>query len=331
MGPIRLSAILLWILLLACRAARADDAGTFNPADYTAPVCPSHYGAPTNDTCPAKDTEIAGLPKDDCKGTGLLLNATTGKCEAAKPAPTPQCKPFQDFKATLTKGVCTYAKMTATSATGDYVGDCFKITTRIAGTDLASKDWYQVQAQKNLDSGDRMLSIADAHKTDLWPFVCMPTRDGSSRDIAASKLIESGAIRTGYTWGALTMPYKYYPRLKKFEVNAPVGGYFGYRTGQAGSGYTFAAALTLSSVKADSVDPNSLDNGRPKITGSTNVAALSGALGVMFDMAKSPQGKPFKAGFFLGVDFVNQSSTISYPANHKLWMALQLGYDFTDN
>ncbi len=330
MGPIRLSGILLWILVLACQAARADDAGTFNPATYAVPQCPTNFDKQADGTCKANPAGIGKLTQDGCTNVnGIKWDDSTKKCVASTPAPSAQCLPYGSDKATLTNGACTYTKTTATSAAGDYVGDCFKIVTNIAGSNLTPGSWYMTEAQKNLDSGDRTLAIADADKKMLW--ICSPTPGGTSHEIAASKLIDAGAVRTGYTWGVLTMPYKYYPRLKKFDVNAPVGGYFGYRTGQAGSGLTMAAALTLSSVKADSVDPNTIEDGKPKITGSTNVAALSGAIGVMFDISKSATAKPFKAGFFVGADFVNQSSTISYPENHKLWMALQLGYDFTDN
>ena len=52
---------------------------------------------------------------------------------------------------------------------------------------------------------------------------------------------------------------------------------------------------------------------------------------MMFDVLKSPAGKPFKAGLFVGVDRVSRSPSVSYAQNGKAWLALQIGYDFTDN
>ena len=106
----------------------------------------------------------------------------------------------------------------------------------------------------------------------------------------------------------------------------------GWRVGQVGSGYTLALAATTGWVTADTVDPTQKDSsGNAKVTGSTQVAALSYAMGVIFDVAKDPKNKPFKAGLFIGKDFVNNDVTISFRYNRKTWIALQLGFDFTDN
>jgi hypothetical protein len=150
--------------------------------------------------------------------------------------------------------------------------------------------------------------------------------------VLASQMNAVGATRFGYAYGFLTMPYKYFPSEKSFQVNVPIGAYMGWRWGAAGSGQTLAAAVTLSTVKANTVDPNTLDaSGKPTVTGTTDVAALSIAAGIMFDVLKSPAGKPFKTGVFVGRDIVNQDPTIDYKFNRKNWIAVQIGYSFTDN
>jgi hypothetical protein len=149
--------------------------------------------------------------------------------------------------------------------------------------------------------------------------------------VPAGSLIESGASRRGWVYGMLTMPYKYYPGLKEFETGVPIGPYLGWRVGQPGVGGTIAMAVTLSSVKAQTIDPNDKDaDGKPKITGDTNVAAISGAVGYVVDVTRNPSKSPFKMGLFVGKDFVNQSPNVAYKFNKKTWVAIQLGYEFTD-
>jgi hypothetical protein len=215
------------------------------------------------------------------------------------------------------------------SAPGDYVSDCFEIAAAPPGTTLKKDETYFVSGQKEIANDDRELTLVKGRIK--WFFGCKPVGDPVQR-IAASRLIESGAYRRGWAYGALTMPYKYFPGEKSFVVNAPIGAYLGWRDGQAGSGRTYALAVTLSSVKANVVDPNLLDAaGKPTVTGTADVAALSLAAGAMFDILKSPRGKPFKVGVFVGRDTVSRDPTIDYRYNRKNWVALQIGYDFTDN
>ncbi len=219
-------------------------------------------------------------------------------------------------------------------AAGDYIGDCFVVKVVPQGTALKSGQNYYVSGQKNLDDDDRELTLLEGSMRYIaaWPPLnCRPT-GGSEHKVKASDLIEAGASRQGYTDGLLTMPYKYFPNEKSFVINAPVGGYLGWRDGLAGSGRTVAVALTLSSVSANTVDPNQPDSaGKPTVTGTTTVAALSFAGGMMFDILKSPRGKPFKTGVFFGRDVVSKDPTIDYRFNRKTWVAIQIGYDFTDN
>ena len=207
-------------------------------------------------------------------------------------------------------------------------------------TDLTAGKNYLVTNQRAIDTtdtADRELSLVSStnfwHSDwDTWPLVgCTAEKNGTQHHVSASKLIVAGAKRRGYAYGFLTMPYKYFRSKKSFLINVPLGGYLGLRYGQAGSGTTFAFAVTLSSVKAETIDPAKLDAaGKPTITGTADVSALSGAFGFIFDVLKSQAGKPFKAGIFVGRDVVNSTPTIDYQFNRKTWIAIQLGYDFTD-
>ena len=326
-------------LSLGAQAAVLDK---FNPADYAKPTeCPQHYGPdPVNGVCQAKKDEIKALDDKTCKGAGLKFNATSG-CVAEAAAQNADCKKIPGYASMVSgagdKAACSYERTIPVSATGDYIGDCFTIVAVPPGTNLEKGKSYFVSGQKNLDDEDRDLILVSGDyqllpSSDQWfPSLCHAT-GGPQHQITASKLIEAGASRRGYAYGFLTMPYKYFPSEKSFLVNVPIGGYLGWRYGQAGSGTTAAFALTLSTVKANTVDPKLLDAaGKPTVTGSADVAALSGAFGLMFDILKSPRGKPFKAGVFIGRDVVSKDPTVDYRFNRKNWIAVPIGYDFTDN
>lgn len=320
--------------MLVLTPTRAAVQATITPADYARPsVCPDRYDL-TDDkaSCKPNDAEIGKLVGDACIEPTYKKDG--GTCKAASPAPPPQCKPLQGYKQKIVgsgaSATCTYELTAATSAAGDYIGDCIRIRVAPPGSGLQPNAKYFVSGQKAVGEDDRELTLVEG-KVSWFPLRCKAIGN-TKHQASASELMEGGALRQGYTYGLLTMPYKYFPRHKSFVVNAPLGAYVGWRGGQAGSGWTVAGAFTLSSVKADTVDPKQLDaSGQPVVTGSTDVSALSGAVGLMFDLLKSPRGKPFKAGLFFGRDVVSKDPSIVYKYNRTNWFALQLGYDFTDN
>jgi len=256
-----------------------------------------------------------------------------------------------------------------TSVPGDYVGDCFELRAKVNG--LTDGGQYFVTDQDSSNKNNPKLTLVEAvdwktpspitrfiqrglpgglgcraklstttttttTTTTGETTITTATTTGSPslpESIDASALVQSGAVRRGYAYGVLSVPYKYYPSSKKFTAGVPLGGYLGWRIGQPGSAATFAAAMTLGAVKADTTetktDPSS-GVSTTTITGDTNVAALSGAVGVIFDIFKNNESRPFKAGFFVGRDFVNSSPNINYEFNNKTWIAVQIGYDFTD-
>lgn len=288
-------------------------------------------------TCTISDAVRKALTADKCTGPGLTYVEALKECIVVKESvPKPECKADNvklEFDATLKQ--CVVKADTPKSAPGNYKGDCFRLNTASPISGLENGEMYTVTDQGEADAnGDKQLSMKKGKFT-LFPTIGCKVADGDKAgplvQAKASELVVSGATRYGYAYGLLTMPYKYYPSAKSFESGAPIGGYMGWRMGQAASGFTLALALTLGSVKADTVDPKQLDvDGKPKVTGSTNVSALSYAAGFVFDVAKDPKAKPFKAGFFVGKDFVNNDPSVQYRFNRKTWIAVQIGYDFTD-
>jgi hypothetical protein len=326
---------LVALMLLPVPGFGADAA--FVPADFAKPnQCPAHFDyQPADGSCKGIKDEIAALKGDLCAGDGVRADKN-GLCVAVDPAPAPQCKAIAGRSAKISgagaRAQCSYEATLAISGLGDYVGDCFATPIAPAGSGLKAGGHYLVTGQQDAGDKDRELTIVDGTDPHWYKLGCKAAQSGSVHRVLASGLIESGAKRKGYAYGFLTMPYKYFPSDKSFETGVPIGGYLGWRSGQAGSGKTVAAAVTLGSVKANTVDPNQRDAaGNKLVTGNADVAALSFAFGGMFDLLKSPAGKPFKAGVFVGWDFVNEDPGIDYRHNRKPWIAIQLGYDFTDN
>ena len=317
--------------------AQADLPEKFDAAEFAKPsVCPGPWRV-ANAKCVLDTEQVIKLSEDSCTASKLTFNKAKSVCEGPSSAdPAPECKAIPGYAPKpVGQGSdlkCTYSRTIPVSSPGDYIGDCIVVQVPPEGSGLTSSKRYFVSAQKNLEGNDRELTLVDGRLSLFPTFGCRA--DGGQRlhTASASALMKGGALRQGYAYGFLTMPYKYFPSSKSFTSTAPIGGYLGWRAGQAGSGFTTAFAMTISSVKANTVDPTKLDaNNRPTVTGSADVAALSGAAGVMFDILKSGTGKPFKAGIFIGKDRVSTDPTVEYKFNRKTWIAIQLGYDFTDN
>jgi hypothetical protein len=211
----------------------------------------------------------------------------------------------------------------ASSARGDYIGDCFKIIATPAepAPKLPSGTYWQVQSQSD-DKNDPELTIVSA--TSTARYFCSPKGDPVQK-VKASVMTEIGAERLGWTYGMLTLPFKYYAHDKSFASAGSLGPYVGRRSGAAGSAITFAGTLAIGSVKGEVKDSAGVTTDTPELL------ALSIAAGWMYDISKSPGGKPFKIGLFIGRDYVGAGNAVKYARNGQTWAAFQIGFDFTDN
>jgi hypothetical protein len=308
----------LW-LLLAAVPARAD-----TPIDLASikPFC-SHalfeYDTPSG-TCKLK----AAAPADQASCLAPVFKFETGACTVSK-APAPQCGNALPDLAFRDKA-CVVERRTQRSASADYMGDCFRITA-LPGNGRSigypSGTAVKVLSQKPLGEDDKELTVAQADGTGM--FTCRASRNSTTATLNASELVAIGASRVGWTYGVLTMPFKYYAHDKSLESGVSIGPYFGRRWGTPGSAYTFAAAATVGSVKGEVRDAQG------NIASTPDLQALSVATGFMWDISKSPNVKPFKIGLFVGTDVVSSDATVTYVHNRKPWVAFQVGFDFTDN
>lgn len=308
-----------------------------DPATLKAPTCeaPLQFNEADGVCGLAEGAKASDFTEQTCpKVSGFEVRNQVCEFEPSK-ARAPTCSnSVSNLRYNAQSKSCEMVVGQPTSSPGDYVGDCFRIKAEPSGSGMKAGQVYMVTGQEvgGEDGADRTLKLVDG-KLNLWPFPvlfgCVAQQGGRTYQASSGLLMEHGASRYGWAFGALAMPYKYYPSAKRFTAGLPIGAYLGWRRGVAGSGNTIAVAVTLSQVRADLVTKDA--QGNEVITRGADVAALSGAFGMVFDISKRPSSKAFKAGLFFGKDRVNTSDNVRYDLNHKWWMAVQLGYDFTDN
>jgi hypothetical protein len=224
------------------------------------------------------------------------------------------------------------------------VGDCFVIKSQIAELHRAQpghRHWI-VTAQDVRDANNPTLTMIPASQWgdgDIADWIqravpllgCTPKSSTATPvDMPAGTLQRHGAIRRGFVYGLLTTPYKYYPSDKRFETGLPIGPYLGWRVGESGVGTTLVSAVTIGSVTAESLDTDPADTTKKRVSGTTNLTSLAAAVGLVFDITRNPSKSPFKVGLLFGKDYVNKGDNIRYEHNRKTWVALQIGFDFTD-
>lgn len=357
--PLARKAIASFCLVLAASPSQAAPAPIDLAALRTPSVCPSFatLNAATH-TCTIDTAEAAKISDPKLCDRSPLLTfkvAADGKatCTLADPTGaqntfTAECAPLAGHTATRTgegqDAICAYSRPEANiSARSDYVGDCFIVKSAIPGLPVTGSRHWIVTHQDDTNAQDPNLTLIPASDWGpgfVWDVLqrmlpiagCTPkTTEVQPVSMPASTLGQHGAIRRGFVYGLLTAPYKYFPSDKSFQAGLPVGPYLGWRIGESGVGGTVVAAFTLGAVKANTTKDDPTDSSKPPIvTGQTDLMALSAAVGVIFDITRNPNKSGFKAGILVGKDHVNQSANINYPQNRQTWVAIQLGFDFTD-
>jgi hypothetical protein len=281
--------------------------------------------------CQVDADAVGKLDEAGCKAVpGLNWGGTPAKCTGtpAKP-PTPTCSgDISGILPTPKDGKCHLDRSVPRSAVGDFLGDCFRIDAQPSPETppLIGGHYLKVLSSRLGANGtDTLLTVARADGR-IPVFSCNAQDKAVPYEINASELARIGAKRYGWAYGVLAMPYKFYEKSKKIGDGAAIGPYLGWRMGEPGSGTTFAMSLALSKVKGEVRDAQS------NVTSTPDLAAISAAAGVMWDVRKATGiGKPFTVGLFVGTDRVSSDNVVKFPHNGKGWLALQIGYDFTDN
>jgi hypothetical protein len=311
----------LWLGLMGLPALSADD--TVELDDIKPNVCsgPFKYNESTKACDKDEDKLKKILDPALCNSTALKWN--NDKCESvAGKEPKPTCG-TKLANLLLKDGKCVVDRSTPRSAKGQYIGDCFRVIAAPRQNNLGFEVGEHLFVLSQRDEGDDQVLQVAAAKPHLW-YYCSPIGP-DLRQVRASQLEMAGAERLGWTYGVLTMPFKYYRHDRTFGSSVSLGPYVGRRSGAAGSAITFAVAATIGSVKGAVLDAGGA------VTGTPDLMAFSLAAGWMYDISKAPGVKPFKIGVFFGQDRVSRDKVVNFKHNGRGWMAFQIGFDFTDN
>jgi len=211
----------------------------------------------------------------------------------------------------------------------NFRGDCLRLTTPIKaeGNGLPA-DATLLYVVSQTDDG-KMLNVV---KGDAWldgapgfgGLFCGPADETHKTEvstISVKDVIDSGARRRGLVYGMLLTPYKYYPHSRQLVGAASIGPYIGTRTEFAQGALSLVVSAGMGNVTGISTDAKGA-------TKEVSLASLSLAAGAIFEISKSKN--PFRLGVLVGTDRVRPGTRVTYENNGKTWVALQLGYDFTD-
>jgi hypothetical protein len=138
---------------------------------------------------------------------------------------------------------------------------------------------------------------------------------------SATELSHYGTYRDGWTWGALTIPYKYELTDHSFQAKPSVAAYVGWETWVAGANSASVLALGAGgSTQPTQTTPAS--GGVPaSTTGGGTQALYTLAVGQIFSL-----GGTFKGGVLVGKDWAGSSTGFKYEGH--TWIAVTLGAGF---
>lgn len=209
---------------------------------------------------------------------------------------------------------------------GSFVHDCLRPMGKIDKAPPSPKD--VPEGHKSTDYRLYVSSQSVDGKTidvlPAWtsPLVgCEPVAGSDSASISIADVLKSGALRSGWVYGVMVAPFKFYPHSGELGSSGTVGPYLGRRLDYATWANTWVVTGGISAVNATTKD----ESGQAK---SVPLTAWSAAVGGVFEVSKGKT--PFRVGVLVGKDWVDRKSSIKYENNARTWAALQFGYDFTD-
>lgn len=202
----------------------------------------------------------------------------------------------------------------------NYVHDCIKPFGTLKKS-LEAKGVKNDKVYVASQDGSTLRVLPAGKEKILGIFGCHP-EDGEQFEITVDEIISSGSFRSGWVYGVMVAPFKFYPYSGEIAASATVGPYLGWRMDRVmGVSTTWVVSGGISSVTAQDKD----EAGQPK---SVQMTAWSGATGFIFEIKKGTN--PFRAGMLVGKDWIDRKSSVRYENNARTWVALQLGYDWTD-
>jgi hypothetical protein len=138
--------------------------------------------------------------------------------------------------------------------------------------------------------------------------------------ISATQLGKYGNFRQGFTWGGLTIPYKFELKDHSFQATPSVASYAGYESWLAGVSYAIVGALGLGGSSQANQSTATTPTTTSPNSGGTKALYTAG-VGFVFTL-----GATFKGGILTGKDWAGSGAGYKYEG--RTWLALTLGAGF---
>ncbi len=144
----------------------------------------------------------------------------------------------------------------------------------------------------------------------------LPRRQLVRAEVGKGGFIPDNAVMSGFSYGVLLVPYKYYTDSKNFGGAVTVAPFAGYRIDWSNVG--------IEATLVGFAGPTSLQ-GKDDSGDSTNLFGLSYGAGLLFEIKND-----FNLGFVLGADKVSKSDRSKFEDDSDMWFAISLGFDFSN-
>ncbi len=134
-----------------------------------------------------------------------------------------------------------------------------------------------------------------------------------------------GFYRNGWTWGALTIPYKYEFTDHSFQAKPTVAAYAGFETWVAGADSASVVAIGIGGASATTQTTTTSITSKTSTStsGGGTLALYTLAIGQLFSLGSSGS---FKGGVLVGKDWAGASAGYKYEG--RTWLAVTFGTGF---
>lgn len=199
-------------------------------------------------------------------------------------------------------------------AAGASASKCAPVGSRIAVSEETTTDVF-LRFISITNEADSLLTQADKDALKACP-VENRVNGFSQYKLSKNKLAQTSYQRSGITFGALVVPFKYRLGAKELVSSSAIAPYIGFRTAWLqGFGMTFTPILAAGLSLVPVTDAGT--------STTATKSAYTFAAGLRLTSSKS---ESFSAGLILGRDFLNKVDKAGDKNADKPWVSFYLGY-----
>lgn len=285
----------------------------------------------------AVKTRLAAIKdKAECEKEATYTETTGAPptCTLAEKT-NPVCPGGPRVQFNAAQKACMVDDSVPATSRSEYTGDCLELTAKIPS--LTTTEPYLYVAGQSEDGNE--LSVQEARSSWLPWRACAPTEAAVKQAVQKVAVTDIAAttLRSGWVWGTLAVPFKFYYKNKALETSPTVAPYFGRRMEYFGGAVSFVvgAGLGLVNGQTEKTTTQTDANGQTTQTVETSVTTLpafSTTVGLIFEGNKGKTAASgFKSGVVFGKDWVSEKTGSTYFIHqNKPWVSVQIGYQFTD-